>query len=78
MNSTNLYSNYNNNNNMNPYANTTNYPNSTYPYANTNNYPNNMYPNNYNHFVNYYNDTFQHGGISMEELMIPFVILSAK
>ena len=37
-----------------------------------------VYPNNYNHFVNYYNDTFQHGGISMEELMIPFVILSAK
>ena len=37
-----------------------------------------VYPNNYNHFVNYYNDTFQHGGISMEELMIPFVILSPK
>lgn len=37
-----------------------------------------VYPNNYNHFVNYYNDTFQHGGVSMEELMIPFVILSAK
>src|SRR5690606_14278520 len=25
------------------------------------------YPNNYNHYVNYYKDTFQHGGISMEE-----------
>lgn len=37
-----------------------------------------VYPNNYNHFVNYYNDTFQHGGISMEEMLIPFVILSAK
>jgi hypothetical protein len=28
--------------------------------------------------VNYYNDTFQHGGISMEELLIPFVILQSK
>lgn len=37
-----------------------------------------VYPNNYNHFVNYYNDTFQHGGISMEEIMIPFVILQPK
>jgi hypothetical protein len=37
-----------------------------------------VYPNNYNHFVNYYNDTFQHGGISMEELMIPFIILKSK
>ena len=37
-----------------------------------------VYPNNYNHFVNYYNDTFQHGGISMEELMIPFIILNSK
>ncbi|WP_343636140.1 PglZ domain-containing protein [Fluviicola sp.] len=37
-----------------------------------------VYPNNYNHFVNYYNDTFQHGGISMEELLIPFVILQSK
>lgn len=37
-----------------------------------------VYPNNYNHFVNYYNDTFQHGGISMEELLIPFVILHSK
>ena len=37
-----------------------------------------VYPNNYNHFVNHYSDTFQHGGISLEELLIPFVILSAK
>lgn len=33
------------------------------------------YPKNYNHFVNYYKDTYQHGGISMEEMIIPFVIL---
>lgn len=37
-----------------------------------------VYPNNFNHFVNYYGDTFQHGGISLEELFIPFVVLQAK
>ncbi len=37
-----------------------------------------VYPNNYNHFVHYYNDTFQHGGISLEELIIPYVDLSPK
>jgi CheY-like chemotaxis protein len=36
------------------------------------------YPNNYNHFVKIYQNSFQHGGISMEELLIPFVILSPK
>lgn len=33
------------------------------------------YPNNYNYYVNYYKDTFQHGGISLEEMLIPFVEL---
>lgn len=37
-----------------------------------------VYPNNYNHFVKVYQNSFQHGGISMEELLIPFVILSPK
>jgi hypothetical protein len=37
-----------------------------------------VYPNNYNHFVNYYGQTFQHGGISLEEMLIPFIILSPK
>ena len=37
-----------------------------------------VYPNNYNHYVNYYKDTFQHGGISMEEILIPFISLKAK
>lgn len=37
-----------------------------------------VYPNNYNHYVNYYNNTFQHGGISMEELLIPYVELDPK
>jgi len=36
------------------------------------------YPNNYNYYVNYYKNTFQHGGISMEEVMIPFVVLKKK
>ena len=36
------------------------------------------YPNNYNYFVNHYKETFQHGGISMEEMIIPFVILTPK
>jgi CheY-like chemotaxis protein len=36
------------------------------------------YPNNYNYYVKYYRNTFQHGGISMEEVMIPFITLSSK
>ncbi len=36
------------------------------------------YPNNYNYYVNYYKDTFQHGGISLEEMIIPIISLSPK
>ena len=36
------------------------------------------YPNNFNYYVNYYKDTFQHGGISLEEIIIPLVTLSSK
>ena len=36
------------------------------------------YPNNYNHYVTYYRNTFQHGGISMEEMIIPLVALQSK
>ncbi len=36
------------------------------------------YPNNYNYYVNYYKDTFQHGGISMEELIVPVITLVSK
>ncbi|MCH5246092.1 MAG: bifunctional response regulator/alkaline phosphatase family protein [Muribaculaceae bacterium] len=36
------------------------------------------YPNNYNYYVQYYGGTFQHGGISMEEMIIPIITLTAK
>ena len=36
------------------------------------------YPNNFNHFVNYYKNTYQHGGISLEEMIIPCAILEPK
>ncbi len=36
------------------------------------------YPNNYNHYVNYYRNTFQHGGISIEEMIIPCVRMESK
>ncbi|MGE0567126.1 MAG: PglZ domain-containing protein [Bacteroidia bacterium] len=36
------------------------------------------YPNNYNHYVNYYKNTFQHGGISLEEMIIPYIVLEPK
>ena len=36
------------------------------------------YPNNYNYYVSYYKDTFQHGGISMEEMLVPLVKLKPK
>lgn len=36
------------------------------------------YPNNYNYYVNYYRNTFQHGGISMEEMLIPLITMEGK
>ena len=36
------------------------------------------YPNNYNHFVKYFRDTYQHGGVSMEEMICPFIRLSPR
>ena len=36
------------------------------------------YPNNFNYYVSYYRDTFQHGGISMEEMIIPLISMTGK
>ena len=36
------------------------------------------YPNNYNEYVKYYMNTFQHGGLSMEETLVPFILLRPK
>ncbi|WP_025740353.1 T9SS response regulator signal transducer PorX [Aquimarina pacifica] len=36
------------------------------------------YPNNYNHYVGYYRNTYQHGGVSLEEMVIPFVVLNPR
>ena len=36
------------------------------------------YPNNFNHYVQYYRNTYQHGGVSLEELIIPYAVLLSK
>ena len=36
------------------------------------------YPNNYNYYVSYYKDTFQHGGISMEEMLVPLISMKTR
>lgn len=36
------------------------------------------YPNNYNHYVSYYRNTYQHGGVSLEEMIIPFTVHTPK
>jgi hypothetical protein len=36
------------------------------------------YPNNYNYYVNLYKDTFQHGGVSLEEMVVPLIFLTSK
>jgi len=49
---------------------------SRYVFAKENKYF--VYPNNYNYYMNYYRNTFQHGGLSMEEMLIPIISLSVK
>ena len=36
------------------------------------------YPNNYNYYVQYYTGTFQHGGISLQEMLVPLVTLTPR
>lgn len=50
--------------------------NSSYIFARSDGYL--CYPNNYNYFVNYYRNTFQHGGISLEEMIVPVARLVSK
>ena len=49
---------------------------SSFVFAKVDNYF--VYPNNYNQFVNFYNETFQHGGISLEEMIIPVITYGPK
>lgn len=37
-----------------------------------------LYPNNYNYFLNQFKDTFQHGGLSLEEMIVPVSVLTSK
>ena len=37
-----------------------------------------VYPNNYNYYMNFFKNTFQHGGVSMEEMLIPLITLTPK
>ncbi len=49
---------------------------SSYIFAGPNKYF--VYPNNYNHYAHHYINTYQHGGISMEEMIIPIISLKQK
>ena len=48
----------------------------TYAFATEDSYF--VYPNNYNYYANFYKDTFQHGGVSLEEMVVPVVTLTPK
>ncbi|HEY0434581.1 MAG TPA: bifunctional response regulator/alkaline phosphatase family protein [Chitinophagaceae bacterium] len=50
--------------------------NSSYIFAREDGYL--CYPNNYNHYVNYYRNTFQHGGVSLEEMIVPVIKMQSK
>jgi CheY-like chemotaxis protein len=50
--------------------------NSSYIFAREDTYL--CYPNNYNHYVNYYRNTFQHGGVSLEEMIVPIIKMTSK
>lgn len=50
--------------------------NSSYIFAKEDGYL--CYPNNYNHYVNYYRNTFQHGGVSLEEMIVPVIKMISK
>ena len=37
-----------------------------------------VYQNNFNHYANYYKNTYQHGGVSLEEMLLPVITLDPK
>ena len=37
-----------------------------------------VFQNNFNHFANHFRNTFQHGGVSMEEMIVPFVVMTPR
>jgi len=49
---------------------------STYVFAYGNDFF--AYPNNYNHYVKYYRDTFQHGGVSLQEMILPIISMKSR
>lgn len=50
--------------------------NSSYIFAREDNFL--CYPNNYNYYAGYYRNTFQHGGISLEEMIVPVIKMTSK
>ena len=50
--------------------------NSSYIFAKSDSYF--VYKNNFNHYAKLFNNTFQHGGVSLEEMIIPFVVLKPR
>jgi hypothetical protein len=50
--------------------------NSSYIFAKKDTYF--VFKNNFNHYAKLFNDTFQHGGVSLEEIIIPFVVLTPR
>lgn len=50
--------------------------NSSYIFAREDNFL--CYPNNYNQYVNYYRNTFQHGGVSLEEMIVPIIKMTTR
>jgi hypothetical protein len=36
------------------------------------------YPNNFHHYAQYYKNTFQHGGISLEEMIVPVIRMESR
>ena len=53
-----------------------NHLSSCYIFAKENTYF--VYSNNYSNYVKMFKNTYQHGGVSLEEMLVPFVIINPK